>query len=192
MPLAARVAHARLLLAAGRFPGEISGQPMVDPGRSDVEDCYGGGLDGRWWLMSENRRLEASVADENRGPFPARWGGENDENHQVFSLQQGRNLSVVVRRLETSGKWRSDERERASPARGERESEKCYGVNALMVQRCSRRLWTVGSQLNWSYGCDWLDLQVIGRSGWSECLSGVTRRTEISVHRITWRNGIKT
>jgi hypothetical protein len=35
------------LLASGRFPGEISGQPMVDPGRSDVEDSYGGGLDGR-------------------------------------------------------------------------------------------------------------------------------------------------
>jgi len=47
MPLAARVAHARLLLAAGRFSGAISGQPMVDPGRSDVEDSYGGGLDGR-------------------------------------------------------------------------------------------------------------------------------------------------
>jgi len=26
MPLAARVAHARLLLAAGRFPGKISGR----------------------------------------------------------------------------------------------------------------------------------------------------------------------
>jgi len=47
MPLAARVAHARLLLAAGRFSGAISGQPMVDPGRYDVEDSYGGGLDGR-------------------------------------------------------------------------------------------------------------------------------------------------
>jgi len=34
-------------LAAGRFSGAISGQPMVDPGRSDVEDSYGGGLDGR-------------------------------------------------------------------------------------------------------------------------------------------------
>jgi len=47
MPLAARVAHAQLLLAAGRFSGEISGQPMVDPGRSDVEGSDGGGLDGR-------------------------------------------------------------------------------------------------------------------------------------------------
>jgi len=36
MPLAARVAHARLLLTAGRFSGELSGQPMVDPSRSDV------------------------------------------------------------------------------------------------------------------------------------------------------------
>ena len=47
MPLAARVAHAWLLLAAGRYSGEISGQPMVDPGRSDVEDSDGGGIDGR-------------------------------------------------------------------------------------------------------------------------------------------------
>jgi hypothetical protein len=46
MPLAARVAHARLLLAAARFSGEISVQPMVDPGRSEVEDSDGGGLDG--------------------------------------------------------------------------------------------------------------------------------------------------
>jgi hypothetical protein len=46
MPLAARVAHARLLLAAARFSGAISVQPMVDPGRSDVEDSDGGGLDG--------------------------------------------------------------------------------------------------------------------------------------------------
>jgi hypothetical protein len=47
MPLAARVAHARLLLEAVKFSGEISVQPMVDPGRSDVEDSDGGGLDGR-------------------------------------------------------------------------------------------------------------------------------------------------
>jgi len=47
MPLAARVAHARLLLEAAKFSGGISGQPMVDPGRSDVEGSDGGGLDGR-------------------------------------------------------------------------------------------------------------------------------------------------
>jgi len=47
MPLAARVAHARLLLVAARFSGEISVQPMVDPRRYDVEDFDGGGIDGR-------------------------------------------------------------------------------------------------------------------------------------------------
>ena len=47
MPLAARVAHARLLLMTARFSGEISGQPMVGSGRSEVEDSVGGGLDGR-------------------------------------------------------------------------------------------------------------------------------------------------
>ena len=39
------MAHARLLLVAARFSGEISGQPMVDSGRSEVEDSVGGGLD---------------------------------------------------------------------------------------------------------------------------------------------------
>jgi protein gp37 len=86
MPLAARVRHARLLLAAARFSGEISVQPMVDPGISDVEDSNGGGIDGRWWLMSENWRLEASVADENRALFSARWGGKNAENGRGFAL----------------------------------------------------------------------------------------------------------
>ena len=47
MPLAARVAHARLLLVARRFSIEISGQPMVGSGRSEVEDFVGGGLNGR-------------------------------------------------------------------------------------------------------------------------------------------------
>ena len=47
MPLAARVAHARSLLVAAKFFGEIFGQSMVDPGRSEVEDSNGGGLDGR-------------------------------------------------------------------------------------------------------------------------------------------------
>jgi hypothetical protein len=47
MPLAARVAHARLLLEAVKFSGKISVQPMVDPRRYDVEDSDGGGLDGR-------------------------------------------------------------------------------------------------------------------------------------------------
>jgi hypothetical protein len=93
---------------------------MVASGRSEGEDSDGGGLDGRWWLTRENRRFEASVDDDDRGLFPARWGGENDDNHRGFSLQQGRNLSVVVRRLETAGKWRSDERESVADERRER------------------------------------------------------------------------
>jgi hypothetical protein len=47
MPLAARVPHARLLLEAAKFSGEISGQKMVDSGRYEGEDSDGGGLDGR-------------------------------------------------------------------------------------------------------------------------------------------------
>ena len=47
MPLAARVAHARLLLALVKFPGELSGKRTVDPGRSEGEDSDGGGLDVR-------------------------------------------------------------------------------------------------------------------------------------------------
>ena len=67
---------------------------------------------------------------------------------------------MVVRRLETAGDGRSEERERESPARGERGSEKCYGANACMVYRCSGRILTVGSWMKRSDGCDWLDLQV--------------------------------
>ena len=67
MPLAARVAHARLLLVAAKF----SGQPMVDSGRSEIEDSDGCGLDDRWWLKRENRWFEASVADEDRGRCPS-------------------------------------------------------------------------------------------------------------------------
>ena len=47
MPLAARVAHTRLLLAAVKFSGKIFGQQIVDSGRSEVEDSNGDGLDGR-------------------------------------------------------------------------------------------------------------------------------------------------
>jgi len=119
MPLAARVAHARLLLAAGRFSGEISGQTMVDPGRSDVEDSYGGGLDGRWWLMSENRRLEASVAADDRGPFLAKWGGQNAETSRGFALYEDSDLSVVVWKLDIAGDGGSEEREGVAGERRE-------------------------------------------------------------------------
>jgi len=51
-------------------------------------------------------------------------------------------------------------RERESPARGERGSGLCYGANASTVHRCSWGLWSVGSLMERSCGCDWLDLQV--------------------------------
>ena len=69
--------------------------------------------------MRENRRLEASVAGDDRGLFPARGGGENDEHHRRLTFQHVRNLSVVVRRLDTAGDGRSEERERVAGERRE-------------------------------------------------------------------------
>jgi len=86
MPLVARVAHTRSLLEAVKFFGEISDQRMVDSGRYEGEDSDDRGFDGRWWLMRENRRFEASGGRRNRSPFPARWGGENAENGRGFAL----------------------------------------------------------------------------------------------------------
>ena len=43
----ARVAHARLLLEAVKFFGYISGQQMVDSGRSEGEDSDDSGFDVR-------------------------------------------------------------------------------------------------------------------------------------------------
>jgi hypothetical protein len=43
----ARVAHARLLLEAVKFSGELSGHRMVDSGRSEGEDSDDGGFDVR-------------------------------------------------------------------------------------------------------------------------------------------------
>jgi len=99
MPLAARVAHARLLLEAVKFSGELSGQQMVDSGRSEGEDSDGGGLDGRRWLTRENRRFEASVAADDRGPFPAKWGVENAETGRGVALYEDIDLYVVVWKL---------------------------------------------------------------------------------------------
>jgi len=46
--------------------------------------------------MSENRRLEASVAADDRDPFSAKWGGANAETSRGFALYEDRDLSVVV------------------------------------------------------------------------------------------------
>ena len=51
-------------------------------------------------------------------------------------------------------------RERQSPARGERCSGLCYGENVSTVHRCRWGLWSVGSLMERSCGCDWPDLQV--------------------------------
>jgi hypothetical protein len=82
----ARVAHARSLLEAVKFLGEISNQRMVDSGRSEGEDSDDGDFDGRWWLMRENRRFEASGGRQNCGLFLARWGGKKAKNGRGFAL----------------------------------------------------------------------------------------------------------
>jgi len=51
-------------------------------------------------------------------------------------------------------------RERESPARGERCSGLCYGESTITVHRCHWCLWSVGSLMERSCGCDWPDLQV--------------------------------
>jgi hypothetical protein len=69
--------------------------------------------------MSENRRLEASVAADDRGPFPAKWGGENAEHGRLFALYEDRDLSVVVWKLDMAGYGRSEEREGVAGERRE-------------------------------------------------------------------------
>jgi len=160
MPLAARVAHARLLLAAGRFSGTISGQPMVDPGRSDVKDSYGGGLNGRWWLMSENRRLEASVAADESRPVSGQIERRKRWNRPGFCFIWGRRPFCGGCQAWSGRRWEIGG-ERGSRRREERESPRWYyGMNACMVHRYRWTLCTVGSRMKRSDGCDWLDLQV--------------------------------
>jgi len=69
--------------------------------------------------MSDNRRLEASVAADDRGPFPAKWGGENAETRRGFALYEDSDLSVVVWKLEMAGYGRSEEREGVAGERRE-------------------------------------------------------------------------
>ena len=69
--------------------------------------------------MSENRRLEASVAADDRGPFPAKWGGENAGTGRGFALYEERDLSVVFWKLEMAGYGKSEEREGVAGERRE-------------------------------------------------------------------------
>ena len=161
MPLAARVAHAWLLLEAVKFSGAISGQKMVASGRSEGADSDGGGLDGRWWLKRENRRFEASVADKNRGPFPARWWGENAENGRGFDLYEDRNLSVVVRKPQTAVNGRSEERERIAGERRERlwDVLRCERAHGAPVPLKAVNRWISGERI--------LRLLLAGSASWS-------------------------
>jgi len=86
MPLVARVAHALSLLEVVEFSGEISGQKMVDSGRSEGEDSDDGGFDGRWWLMRENRRFEALGGRRKSRPFSGQIGRRKRWTGRVFAL----------------------------------------------------------------------------------------------------------
>ena len=78
-----------------------------------------------------------------------------------------------------------------SLVRGERDSEillRCEREHDTLVQLKVVNRW---SRMNWSFDCDWLDLQVDRRSGWAEFWSGLARYTENLVHRVTWHNWIE-
>ena len=186
MPLAARVAHARLLLEAAKFSGEISGQKMVDSGRSEGEDSDGGGLDGRWWLKRENRRFEASVAGDDRGQMRRRkrW------KRPVFCFVGGWRPFCSGLEAWDGRRWEIG-RERESRRREEREA---LGYTTV---------WTLARYTGAAEACDPLDLwwkdratviglicRLIGWSGWAAFWSGMTRCTERLVHWVTWHHWI--
>jgi len=85
--------------------------------------------------MSENRRLEASVAADDRGPFRLYGAAKTLKPAGV----------LLYMRIETfmwwfgSLKWPDmgdRRRERESPTRGERCSGLCYRENVSTVHRC--------------------------------------------------------
>jgi hypothetical protein len=46
--------------------------------------------------MSENRRLEASMAADDRGPFPAKWGGENAETSRERCVSREATRQILI------------------------------------------------------------------------------------------------
>jgi len=156
MPLVARVAHVQLLLEAVKFSGEISDQQMVDSGRSEGKDSDDGGFDGRWWLMRENRRLEALGGRRKSLPFSGQIGRRKRCKRPGFCFIGGWQPFCGGSEASHDQKWEIGW-ERENRRREERDTLRCcYGVNANMVHRCSWRLWTVGS-----FGCDWHTSAVI-------------------------------
>ena len=178
IPLVARVAHARLLLEVVKFSGEISDQQMVDSSRSKGEDSDDDGLDGRWWLMRENRRFEAPGGWRKSWPFSGQIGRTKHWKRPGFCFIGGYQPFCGGSEASRGRKWEI-RWERENRRREERETPRfCYGVNASMVHRCSWRLWTVGSRMNGSFGCDWLDLEVdrTVRMGWALIWYGAVHR----------------
>ena len=155
MPLAARGAHARLLLAAGRFLAN-RWSILVDLMSRILMVVVVTVVDS-WWVRIDDLKLrwKPTIAALFR------------PNGAETSLKPDGVLLYM--RIATFLWWFGSfrwpemgdrERERESPARGERCSGLCYGENASMVHRCSWGLWSVGSLMERSCDCYWPDLQV--------------------------------
>jgi len=159
MPLAARVAHTRLLLERWNFLVRFPAKKwliLVDLRARILMAVVSTAVDGwRGRIVGLKLRWPTKIA-----PFFRPDGEETTLNTAGVLLY--RSLETFLWCFESFKRPEMGDRmrERESPARGERVSEIYYGVNARMVHRCIGRLWTVGSRLNWSCGCDWLDLQV--------------------------------
>jgi len=85
--------------------------------------------------MSENRRLEASVAADDRDPFPAKWAEKTLKPTGVLLYMRIETFLWCFESL-IWPEMGDRRRERESPARGERCSGLCYGENVSTVHRC--------------------------------------------------------
>jgi len=167
MPLAARVAHARLLLERLNFLARFPAKKwliLVDLRARILMAVVLTAVDG-WRGRIVGLKLQ----------WPTTIAAFFRPDGEAKTLKTA---GVLLYRRQDTFKWwfgsfkrpenEDQMRERESPARGERDSEIWYGANARMVHRCRWSLWTVGSWMNWSCGCDWFDLQVdrTVRMGW--------------------------
>jgi len=192
MPLVARVAHARLLLEAVKFSGEISDQQMVDSSRSKGEDSDDGGLDDRWWLMRENRRFEAPGGRRKSWPFSGQIGRRKHWKRPGFCFIGG--YQPFCGGSEASRGWKWEIRWERERIVGERRDR----------LRDFATVWTRAWYTGAAEGCELLDRgwtdpsvvigliwKLIGRSRRAELWSGMARYTESLVHRVTWHNRIE-